>query len=503
LSNPTQAQIHAIGALPHYYVDRLISGAWVQQSVTNIVMVRSQAQSTGNIHNGLAFGTAVVSTFVVECTIDEGIGVNWYETVIRVRLGYDTSSALVVAQGIIESWEEDYPTILWQCRGYDFWIERTPCYSPVVYRRPIATLTSAASIEDPTQTGYAAGLINLIFWNAGGRPYEQQSSYATALFYYSCDQALIAPEFSWVSGDNGWKLINDLASIAGGQIYQDLGGVIYYRNPLSFAYGTAVVTLTPNYFEKVTVKVNPQESVNEVRCTYMRRYIGVMQEVHNDTTPRLILPSQSRSFISSMQYPVYSYESGIALSGALPAADYVANMGDGSLATTSQLTATITQVAAEQIMVGYANTTTEPSNLQKTVIHGQPVIPEVEQMTSIGSGIPSLRIPNSPLIQTLSHANRLCQMVYDFYNPIKGIITLHGFGFDPTLGVGQLVYLTTQRLNVTNLLCRIVGIQGVIDPQQGAICDLQLIDVSGLPKITDCFIIGTVYVSTDVRILAY
>src|SRR5262249_45006677 len=128
-----------------------------------------------------------------------------------------------------------------ECVGASAFAQPTKAYSGLFVLRALFTKTSASSIEDPANGSYAAGVGNYGLWQAGGRPYEQSGSYPSASFYYSCDQAVLCPPFSWLAGEDAWAELQKLAQAAGGQLYQNTLGTVVYRQPL------AIVANTPTY----------------------------------------------------------------------------------------------------------------------------------------------------------------------------------------------------------------------------------------------------------------
>ena len=122
-----------------------------------------------------------------------------------------------------------------EAEGAEGFIKRATVRTALLEYVPLATATTLTSVEDPESPACQSGVLNRIFWLSGGRPYAQAASYPGARFYYACDGTSVAPEYSWIDGDNAWDEALKLAGDAGGQIYQDSRGVMRYVNPLSLA----------------------------------------------------------------------------------------------------------------------------------------------------------------------------------------------------------------------------------------------------------------------------
>src|SRR6185312_16223160 len=139
---------------------------------------------------------------------------NWANTGYFVPIRYttwmdaDTSKTFT---GIIIRRTRDMNKMTLDATGMKALIAATKAYSPSFPRRPVATKTTASSIENPATAGYIAGQINYLLWASGGRPYEQSGSYPLATFYYSCDHAILSPDWSWAAGEDSWAECLQLA----------------------------------------------------------------------------------------------------------------------------------------------------------------------------------------------------------------------------------------------------------------------------------------------------
>ena len=210
----TRDQIQATIALPHYKVEMLlITFGWAQILNARIASIQTTIESTNNTDNAVAFGSPSDPSASIE--IEDYVFASrlissplWLGSNIRISFAFDTSDYTVLFTGPIKSISKENEIVTYELGGAQEHIKDTmKIYTPLYYRKPIATKTTAASQEDPTQFVYAAGLLNYAFWMSGGRPYEQKDlnyfdTDADFKFWYSCDQSLITPDYSWFGGEN-------------------------------------------------------------------------------------------------------------------------------------------------------------------------------------------------------------------------------------------------------------------------------------------------------------
>lgn len=218
MSDPTRLEIEATVTQPTYQVEYWNGSAWVAVSDDYVLQVTG-ANDAGGGSSGIDFGAGAAPRFTVELEDNATTAaIAWTKTKVRARYGFASSNQLTRHIGIINSRSRAYgevPTIVWDCSGFDQSIRDTEIYSTMRYRRLAATVTTVSSVEDPTDPAYAGGLVNQILWESGGRPLAQIGSYANALFYYVCVNALMAPEWSWIAGEDAWQELDKLCRAVG------------------------------------------------------------------------------------------------------------------------------------------------------------------------------------------------------------------------------------------------------------------------------------------------
>jgi hypothetical protein len=195
MAAPTRPQIEAAVTLPTYLLEYNSGAGWVSVSADDVIEIDGTAESSAG-DNGLSFGATAAQRATIQLH-PSASSIAWDGTRVRVSYGFDTSDKMPRYAGVIVARNREGDTGLrWDVAGYDELIRRSAVYSPMIVRRNASTATTASSTEDPTNPAWRGGLVNYIFWTAGGRPLEQAASYPTALFFYSCDFSPIAPEWS-------------------------------------------------------------------------------------------------------------------------------------------------------------------------------------------------------------------------------------------------------------------------------------------------------------------
>ena len=174
MPSPSRPQIEAAFALPIYRIDiwdiTAVTPFWRSVSNSDVVSISGSVESTGNQDNGLSFGTAVEPSanvaienvvFATNYLLSDDI---WIGTRVRIFFGFDTSDLIVQFVGVIKDRQLENNTVTFNLVGLTTYIQQTKLYTEVQYHVPIATQTTIASIEDPSNISYAAGLINRIFF---------------------------------------------------------------------------------------------------------------------------------------------------------------------------------------------------------------------------------------------------------------------------------------------------------------------------------------------------
>jgi hypothetical protein len=468
------------------------AGSWVDITAS-IAEVSGDLELSGNTDNALSFGDASDLRCSVK-TDDLTLQATAYLDV-PIRFTPTISGVTVVAfTGIIAGRDRDQTSLTFACEGYQRLIARTRAYSVARYRRVVATATTVASVEDPDDVAYVGGLINEALWRAGGRPLEQDFTYTTALFYYSVpEDAILAPEWSWLAGENAWDECLKLARASGGQLYQSADGVVRYLQPLSFGSGTATYTFADTLagatnrqgvYGDLTEQGTGDLVVTKVMCSFVPRQKQGIQEVINDTTPRLIPALETTTITLEAQNPLASL---LLSGGTLPFDAVKATFLDGRPVVAGDLDITVT-LKAQQITLAVENTSANPIAIHALILQGEPIVAGEAGTASAGSGTGTLTIPDNPYIQSQAHAERLCEMVLAFHGTTLPLRSATGCVYDPARSVGETVSLTCSRWSLSAVAHLITAKR---HSDTGMEASYDLVPVVGLPKSADFFIVGS------------
>lgn len=461
--------------------------------------------STQNAGNGIGFGDSSQAACTI--TIDPNatgtpLSLTTLALVpIKVQFTVDANTAYGGA-GVIVDWQQTQDTIELHLTGFQKLISTVRVYSPLFYRRPIATATTGSSIEDPTSGSYAGGALNFVLWSAGGRPYEQSGTYPTATFYYSLSQAPIAPKYSWVAGEDGWAEALRLVVAAGGQLYQRPDGVIQYTSALSLAGGSSVFALDIDSFGSISRKGSAADVVAAFTCEFVPRFPAGLQAIVSDTAPRVVAVGQTLTIELVPQYPIVQGSLETAGGGGtqLLAEAISATSYDGTqIVQGSGYTHTLT-VTAQRIVLTITNAGTLPFTIERITLRGVPLVPGEAGTVTIGSGNPTQTIAQSAYIQSRSHAQRLARMALAFYSVPRPIITASGVLYNPTLQIGMAGTLTVSEWGLSSAPVAILGMQ---HSETGATVDLDLVETSGLPAMNSYFKVSASSQSGLTKLIGY
>lgn len=497
MAPPTRPQIEANVTLPSYTVEYHNGTTWVAIADDDVLAVELPAAAeTGP--TGLGFGAApsVGGSLRLRDTPTTA-AIAWENQRVRVSYGFAGSDELRRGVGILkeQTRSASQASLDFRIDGIQALIADVPMYSPVFVKRNAATATSAVSTEDPTAGGYAAGLINYILWQAGGRPADQSATYPTAVFYYACQTALFAPEYAWISGENAWEEIGRLCKACAGQVFQDVDGTIRFVTVLALA-GTPSYTITDALFSNITRRTSTTELVKTARCSFTSRRVQGLQEVYRDNESRLLAASEVRTITIEPELPVYQW---LTESGTTLPADTV-RATDLQIAPVS-VTCVLTSSAAGRATIQITNPSTAPIIVSDLVLYGRPIQVVEEGQESYGSLTPERTISEDTgvYVQSRSHAKRLCQIVVDFYGTARAVYDLTDMPYDPDRFIGEAVSLTYAAWGLTAVPCRIAKIA----PKGGGTMDMTVVDTTGVPALSELFLIGTTYSSGDTRKVGY
>lgn len=464
-----------------YTVERN-SGGWATIAASSVLADLSGSAEMGLSDNGVAFGDETTNTCSIVVKRATVSALNFARLPVRVTFTINAASQVAFV-GEVADWTGDLDTVTWQCESM---LASLPgrtrdYYSPLRFRRPPATKTTASSVEDPDNGAYVGGLINELFWRAGGRPNEQSGTYPSADFYYSCEQAIRAPDWSWVAGENGYEEAKRLARAVGGQIYQGMDGVIRYKQPLTLI-GSVVTTYDISSFRDLDEQGSARSQYAKVfNCSFTPRRIQPIQEVISDTTPRIVAAGASVTIDLEPQWPLYY----VALDGGtLKEKNITAVRFDGVLMTYNASTGytVVTTVKAMRITAVVTNNSAFAMQITKVVISGQPIAAGETGTVTAGSGDPARELEDNIFVQTKAHAQALATMALSFYGTARATRTLREMVYDPARIVGDTVALTVSELGLSAVSHIILRKD---HEEAGAVQSLALLDASGLPALAD------------------
>lgn len=502
---PTRPQIEAVVTQPTYTVETWNGSAWVALANAD-VKDASGLVDVGTGSSGLDFGASAQpkGTLVLERTATTA-ALAWQRLKVRASFGFATSTLSPRITGIVTDRERAYgatdeDVITLQVAGFDELIRTTAVYSPAFYRRLPFTPTSISSVEDPTNVAYAGGLGNYILWTAGGRPLEQAGTYPTATFYYTCASALIAPEWSWIAGEDAWAELDRLCRSCGGQVVQQPDGTIAYVNPLAPTTGS--YTLTEATFQSARERGSTKDYVTAARCSYSGRRLQPQQVVYEDTTPRLVPASSTVNLTLDMERPVYSYATKSAGVDTLPDDAYTAMDLNTYSVGYPNVYARFVSSAAGRAVVQLVNNLTTPVVFTRLGLRGQPIAVVETGQETYGSGSPERAIADQGgiYVQSRAHAARLARLYVDVYGQVRPAIELSGMGYDPDRTLGEVLPTTLATWGITAQPYRVTSINA---QQTGATMALTVVPITSIPTTSDLFMVGTTYAGADVRQLGW
>jgi hypothetical protein len=507
MAPPTRAQTSGDVTQPIYAATLYLTGAWGTDITGDITSAEHTVETSGEV-SGIAFGTIVSPRATVTFNAD-GLARSWELTPIRIAYGFAGSDTVARFVGVIVgcSWEGAGGS--WECRGWDALIEGQEIRSPLFRRRPIATATTASSIEDPASGSYAAGIVNYILWSCGGRPYEQAGSYASALWYYSCTHALIAPEFTWIAGEDPWQALQRFVRAAGGQLYQDDAGTVRFVDPLTLASGSSSFTFTDGVLTAAqreslngagygtpTRRASVEKSATGFTCAYLSRRVQGVQVVYEDTQPRRVEPGETITVNCDTTLPLFSIDR---------AERDAAVVRTAYAPTAAEVTVGIASSSAQRVTVQIENTLSEPVQVDGVRVWGRPVSAGEEGTAGYSPGGGSLNhervrgVEDNPWIQSERHARQIARMAYDFHATAGEAVTLPDVAYDPDRYVGEIVSFTYSDWSYSAVAHRIVAIR----VEGGAFMEVDLTPINGLLTVDEVFVVGTAYSGGDTRELSY
>jgi hypothetical protein len=485
-----------VAATASYELEYHNGAAWVAFADSNVLSVSGSWETTGD-QSAVSFGGDTDATLDAELLIG-----HWANTAHMTPIRYTTTIDADTTRtftGVIAERSRDLDTMSFRAEGMKVLIAATKGYSPALNRKPVATKTTASSADDPAGGGWNAGLINWMLWEAGGRPYEQAGSYTAAPFYYSCDHAILAPDWSWAAGEDAWAECLRLAKDSGGQMFQDANGVIRYKQVLGYGGQVTVDALDESDYATIEMTEDPGVVfATKVTCQYVpRRRLGT-QEIVDDTTPRQVEAGASVEIVLEPQNPIASLEQSSA--GQLKAEAMNITQYDGSPSTTYTHTL---DIAAARVTITVTNTSSFPLMIWRVRLRGDPVVAgEAGSVVADSGDTPVVErvLEQSPYIQNRRDAQRIADMTLAFYGAARPTVTVAGCVHSPSRAIGAALLLTCATWSMAASKHVILSVS---HSETGMQSDYTLAFIEDLPKTDDFFVIGVTYVSGDDRYLGW
>lgn len=479
----------AIGTLEVYPVDE-----WLQVPHAQIVSLKGSWETGGSV-TGIAFGDDS------DITLDGELNLAAWDMTgdfIPVRYFTDVNGVdAVTFVGIMTARSRTLTRLTFRAEGIKIRIAATKTYSPMLERRPLFTKTHATSADDPDDGAWDAGLGNYLFWQAGGRPAEQSAGYPDAVFFYSCDHAILAPDYSWTAGEDSWAEGLRLAEASGGQLYQDADGVVRYRQILGYGGGVVSETMDESTYATIEQAFEPELLAADVfTCQYLpRRRLGV-QQIADDTTPVHIEPGESATIVIEPEQPIVSLETD---AGLLPASAIVVALQDGTRLVSGAGFSHTLDIKAARITIVVTNESAWPAIVYRVVLRGTPIVAGEAGSVSSGSGAIERQLEQSVYIQSRADAQRSTDMALAFYGAARAQVRLGDVLHKPARALGDTVALTCAQWSMTaqhHVILR-------IEHAQGTRAGVTLADVSDLPAADQFFQVGTTYTGATEKYLAW
>jgi hypothetical protein len=486
---PSRTQIEAIVTQPTYTVEYWDGAAWTAIGDQYVANVTADFTADDGGAQPLGFSASVGVSGSLTLTSDAP-AFTWERTPIRARFGFETSDQVTGLYGVITDRRDSPEAIAFALAGLDLYISGQTHYSPMIAGRPAATATSATSVEDPADGVYAAGIVNWILWQCGGRPIEQVADYPDAAYYYTCQTAIMGPAYAWIAGDDPWQELGRLCASCGGQLYQRPDGVVAYVNPLTLG-GTAAYTLDVETCESET---RTDDLIRQYTVTYTTRAPQPFGLVYSDTTPRLIKDGDTLTFSVSPDAPVVSW---YTTDGSHVHADHILIV-DYTGQPVIGLAPVFTEQAGGRATISVENTSGGHVVVTRLTLYGVALAVVAEGTHVTGSGTPQAT-NDAVNVQDRTHARRIGAMVMDFYATTRARRHVTGIGYDPDRVVGEVVTLTCDQPSISGAH----RMNTIAPGDTGATMDVDLVDVSDIPVLTDFFLVDTAYADATTRKWGY
>lgn len=483
-----------------YLLELFYGGVWNAVADASVLEVQGDWQIAGSRQNAISFGDDTDAKLTARLIYAVWANLSYHQP-IRYTTTNSADGTTRTFTGVITKLHRTLDDCDVEAAGMKELIGATKIYSPMIERRPVATKTSASSVEDPTNPAYAGGLVNYAMWQCGGRPNAQSGSYPSATFYYDCDHAIIAPPYAWLAGEDTWAECLKLAQAAGGQMYQDASGVVRFKQVLGYAGVTATDSIGMSDYATAEETTDPSVlQGNKFTCQYTpRRRLGT-QQIADDTTPRHVEPGETATIVIEPQNPIVSLET--ATGGTQLKSDaLVIARQDGVRITQggSGYTHTL-DIKAARITITITNAGSFAFTVFRVLLRGDPVVAAEAGSVSAGSGSVERTLEQSIYIQKRSDAQRLCEMYATFYGAARPIVSVVGCVHKPSRYVGQTVLFSNSVWGIASVAYVILAIK---HSQTGLQADYDLAYVGDLPDSSMFYICGVSYSGATVKYLGW
>jgi hypothetical protein len=502
MAAPTRAQLEADVLQPTTTVEWWNGSAWVDVS-QHVVRTRVQSQ----LPKALDLGAGAIPTATITLS-DATLSIIPAFAPVRISYGLVSTATIRRFVGYVTSISRIAPSpsaVAWNCQGVAAAIAAQTIRIPVRRNRPPHTQTTSTSIEDPNNSSYSAGMINEVLWRAGGRPLQQQAAYPTAPWYYDCTSSLLTPEWSWLDGENAWDDIARLCRAVGSIIYQDEDGVVRVRSVVHATSGSAVYGWTDQaltaaqriaqnrgLYQTIEERRSWEDVPSAITVRYVRRGVSGVVECYNDTTARYLLPNQSLQLQLDSTEPILNLER-IEIDAASTVSGTAVSIQQSGV-----------QAVAHTITLTATNPSNEPAIITAIRAYGTVVL-AIEEGTASAARTPTtitsreLRTEDNPYVQNELHARGLARLLNDLYGVARPSVTLRRCASDVDRTVGQIVSVTSSALGYTDERCVIEYTAN----DANSWMDVSVTPLSGLPQISDLFVVGQIVSNTTTRTLGY
>jgi hypothetical protein len=237
---------------------------------------------------------------------------------------------------------------------------------------------------------------------------------------------------------------------------------------------------------------------NVAVCNYQRRGIQPRQQVYEARYPFPPLEAGAAATRElAMQWPVIWRD---LVSGA---ADYTVTV-TAQRADTSSLSPTIAILSesAQVLEIRITNPLSEPIQVARIAIEARP-LGVLEEGTARHAGARfdangaedvERRLDDSIYTQSQAAAERRARLAVAFDGVPRAIYDVDGCAYTPGVHVGGYARLYSARYGLADVPCRIIARE-----VNGGRMALRLADVTGLPRLSDLWVVGQGYGDADVR----